>query len=77
MLCRDSGMEGHTQKYHIVIMLTGRSPAKREPILYIPVTAQPPARPFFAGTIFTDDRKPVDEIEAYQTTQQCRIMIIK
>ena len=36
MLCRDSGMEGHTQKYHMRNMLTGRSPAKRELILYIP-----------------------------------------
>ena len=33
------------------------APRSGNPSYIYPVTAQPPARPFFAGTIFTDNRK--------------------
>ena len=44
-------------------------------IIY-PVTAQPPARPFFAVQYLQKTGKPVEEFEVYQTTHQSRRIII-
>ena len=76
MLCRDSDMEGHTQKYHMSDNADWPKPREAGTHLYIPGNCAASCQTIFRGHNLQTTGKPVDEIEAYQTTQQCRRMII-
>lgn len=77
MLCHDSGMEGHTQKYHMSD--NADWPKLREAGTHLIYTRQLRSLlpdHFSRAQYLQTTGKPVDEIETYQTTQQCRRMII-
>lgn len=75
-LCRrKSGMEGHTQKYHMSDNADWPGFASGNSILYIPGNCAA-SRCTIAAQYLQTTGKPIDGIEAYQTTQRCRRMII-